>query len=280
MREWKCASAVQDSPRGAFSQRHFLLFDQNSGASFNPFGALRANQARCDIIGSPLSEYSVLGFEYGYSMDAAKSLVVWEAQFGDFANVAQVIIDQFVVSGEDKWAQNSAVTLMLPHGLEGQGPDHSSGRIERFLQMCAGDNITVANCSTPANLFHLLRRQARHPARRPLVVFTPKSLLRHKRAVSRISDFATGSRFQSVISPVAAAAKVERVILCSGKIYYDLLAAAESAARRWPSSASSNSSHFRARRWRKLSPAIPTPKCFGARRSRQIWAHGPSSTAR
>jgi 2-oxoglutarate dehydrogenase E1 component len=217
----------QDSPRGAFSQRHFLLIDQNDGSVFNPFGALGAKQGRCDIIGSPLSEYSVLGFEYGYSMDSPKSLVVWEAQFGDFANIAQAVIDQFVVSGEDKWAQNSAVTLMLPHGLEGQGPDHSSGRIERFLQMCADDNITVANCSTPANLFHLLRRQARNPARRPLVVFTPKSLLRHKRAVSRLSEFSAGSRFQPVIAPTAAAPKVERVVLCSGKVYYDLLAAAE-----------------------------------------------------
>lgn len=217
----------QDSPRGAFSQRHFLLVDQNDGTVFNPFATLTPGQARCDIIGSPLSEYSVLGFEYGYSMDAPKTLVVWEAQFGDFANVAQPVIDQFVTSGEDKWAQNSAVTLLLPHGLEGQGPDHSSGRIERFLQMCAGDNITVANCSTPANLFHLLRRQARNPARRPLVVFTPKSLLRHRRAVSKLADFTSGSRFQPVIAPPTPATKVKRVVLCTGKIYYDLLAAAE-----------------------------------------------------
>jgi 2-oxoglutarate dehydrogenase E1 component len=217
----------QDAPRGAFSQRHFVLVDQNDGALFNPFDTLGKEQGRCDIIGSPLSEYSVLGFEYGYAMDAARSLVVWEAQFGDFANVAQVVIDQFVTSGEDKWAQNSSVTLMLPHGLEGQGPDHSSGRIERFLQMCAGENITVANCSTPANLFHLLRRQARDPSRRPLVIFTPKSLLRHKRAVSRLAEFSTGTRFQPVMAPVATAAKVERVVLCTGKVYYDLLAAAE-----------------------------------------------------
>lgn len=217
----------QDSPRGAFSQRHFLLVDQNDGTVFNPFATLGSKQGRCDIIGSPLSEYSVLGFEYGYSMDAPRSLVVWEAQFGDFTNIAQAVIDQFIVSGEDKWAQNSAVTLMLPHGLEGQGPDHSSGRIERFLQMCAGDNITVANCSTPANLFHLLRRQARNPARRPLVVFTPKSLLRHKRAVSQLSEFSTGSRFQPVIAPTAVTPEIERVVLCSGKVYYDLLAVVE-----------------------------------------------------
>ncbi len=217
----------QDSPRGAFSQRHFILTDQNSGDCFNPFNALAPVQGRCDIIGSPLSEYSVLGFEYGYGIEVADSLVIWEAQFGDFANVAQVIIDQFITSGEDKWAQTSCVTLMLPHGLEGQGPDHSSGRIERFLQMCAGDNITVANCSTPANLFHLLRRQARSPTRRPLVIFTPKSLLRHRRAVSPLADFSVGTRFQPVITQSPITAEIERVVLCSGKIFYDLLASVE-----------------------------------------------------
>jgi len=151
----------QDTPRGAFSQRHFVLVDQITGATVEPFNGIQPGQGRCEIIGSPLSEYSVLGFEYGYSMDARNSFVVWEAQFGDFVNVAQVIIDQFIASGQDKWLDSSGLALMLPHGLEGQGPDHSSGRVERFLQMCAGDNMTVANCSTPANLFHLLRRQAR-----------------------------------------------------------------------------------------------------------------------
>jgi 2-oxoglutarate dehydrogenase E1 component len=150
--------------------------------------------------------------------------VVWEAQFGDFVNVAQVIIDQFIASGEDKWLDSSGLALMLPHGLEGQGPDHSSGRIERFLQMCAGDNMTVANCSTPANLFHLLRRQARGRPRKPLVLFTPKSLLRNRHAVSRLQDFASGSGFLPVIGADAPEMAVRRVILCSGKVYYDLLA--------------------------------------------------------
>jgi 2-oxoglutarate dehydrogenase E1 component len=173
----------QDTPRGAFSQRHFILFDQKTGAAIEPFNLIQPEQGRCEIIGSPLSEYSALGFEYGYSIDTRKSLVVWEAQFGDFANVAQVIIDQFIASGEDKWLDSSGLTLMLPHGLEGQGPDHSSARIERFLQMCAGGNMTVANCSTPANLFHLLRWQARSRPRKPLILFTPKSLLRNRHAV-------------------------------------------------------------------------------------------------
>jgi 2-oxoglutarate dehydrogenase E1 component len=214
----------QDTPRGAFSQRHFVLVDQNTGATVEPFNRIQAAQGRCEIIGSPLSEYAVLGFEYGYSMDARNSLVVWEAQFGDFANVAQVIIDQFIASGEDKWLDSSGLALMLPHGLEGQGPDHSSGRIERFLQMCASDNMTVANCSTPANLFHLLRRQARARPRKPLVVFTPKSLLRNRLAVSRLEDFGPGSGFLPVIGADAPTSAVRRVILCSGKIYYDLLA--------------------------------------------------------
>jgi 2-oxoglutarate dehydrogenase E1 component len=214
----------QDTPRGAFSQRHFVLFDQDTGAAVEPFNLIQPAQGRCEMIGTPLSEYSVLGFEYGYAMDARNSVVVWEAQFGDFANVAQVIIDQFIVSGEDKWLDSSSLTLMLPHGLEGQGPDHSSGRIERFLQMCAGGNITVANCSTPANLFHLLRRQARMRPRKPLILFTPKSLLRNHHAVSRLQDFASGSAFRPVIGANAEEAAVRRVILCSGKIYYDLLA--------------------------------------------------------
>jgi 2-oxoglutarate dehydrogenase E1 component len=213
----------QDTPRGAFSQRHFVLLDQNTGAAVEPFNLIQPEQGRCEIIGSPLSEYSVLGFEYGYSMDVRNSLVVWEAQFGDFANVAQVIIDQFIASGEDKWLDSSGLTLMLPHGLEGQGPDHSSGRIERFLQMCAGDNMTVANCSTPANLFHLLRRQARMRPRKPLILFTPKSLLRNRHAVSKLQDFASRSVFRPIIGTGAAEVVVRRVILCSGKIYYDLL---------------------------------------------------------
>ncbi len=212
----------QDTPRGAFSQRHFILVDQQSGAIYEPLNRLQLGQARCAIIGSPLIEYAVLGFEYGYSLDAPESLVVWEAQFGDFANVTQVIIDQFIVSGKDKWLDASGLTLLLPHGLEGQGPDHSSGRIERFLQLCARGNMRVANCSTPANFFHLLRSQAKARPRRPLVVFTPKSLLRHKQAVSRAEDFLLTSSFRRVIGPDKVAGVVRRVVICSGKIYYDL----------------------------------------------------------
>ncbi|MFN3656574.1 MAG: 2-oxoglutarate dehydrogenase E1 component [Pseudolabrys sp.] len=214
----------QDTPRGAFSQRHFILFDQETGAACEPFNRLGHDQAPCSVIGSPLSEYSVLAFEYGYSMEASDALVVWEAQFGDFANVAQVVIDQFIATGEDKWLDTSGLTLLLPHGLEGQGPDHSSGRIERFLQMCARDNMRIANCSTPANFFHLLRAQAKARRRRPLVVFTPKSLLRHKHAVSRAGDFLSGTRFRKVIGPDDVTGKIRRVVLCSGKFYYDLLA--------------------------------------------------------
>ncbi len=214
----------QDSPRGAFSQRHFVLVDQETGATIEPFNRLQPDQGRCQIIASPLSEYSVLGFEYGYAMDAPGRLVVWEAQFGDFANVAQVVIDQFIVSGEDKWLDASGVTLLLPHGLEGQGPDHSSARIERFLQLCAGGNMTVANCSTPANLFHLLRHQAYARPRKPLVVFTTKSLLRHRYAVSRLEEFGRGTGFRPVIGADAPARSARRVLLCSGKLYYDVLA--------------------------------------------------------
>jgi 2-oxoglutarate dehydrogenase E1 component len=213
----------QDTPRGAFSQRHFVLADNETGLSFEPFNLVQEGQGRCQIVGSPLSEYSVLGFEYGYSMDVVRCLVVWEAQFGDFANVAQVIFDQFITSGEDKWLDTSGLTVMLPHGLEGQGPDHSSGRIERFLQMCANENMKVANCSTPANLFHLLRRQANETRRSPLIIFTTKSLLRNRFAVSRLGDFGDGTSFQTVIGAKTDGPEhVRRVILCSGKIYYDL----------------------------------------------------------
>src|SRR5581483_4414966 len=178
----------QDTPRGAFSQRHFVLIDQNNGKLWKPLAEIQKPQGRCEIIGSPLSEYSVLAFEYGYSMDSVDGFTMWEAQFGDFANVAQVIFDQFISSAEDKWLDASGITVMLPHGLEGQGPDHSSGRIERFLQMCADGNMIVANCSTPANLFHLLRLQAYRRPRKPLILFTTKSLLRHRSAVSDLKS--------------------------------------------------------------------------------------------
>lgn len=212
----------QDTPRGAFSQRHFVLIDQDTGATCEPLNMVQKGQARCEIIGSPLAEYAILGFEYGYSLDANEGLAVWEAQFGDFANVAQVVIDQFIASANDKWLEPSGLTLLLPHGLEGQGPDHSSGRIERFLQLCAGNNLRLANCTTPANFFHLLRLQAKERPRRPLVVFTPKSLLRDKRVVSRLDDFVIGTAFKPVISPETVFEPTRRVVICSGKIYYDL----------------------------------------------------------
>lgn len=222
----------QDTPRGAFSQRHFVLVDQASGEVWRPFARHGQDQGRCDIIGSPLAEYAVLAFEYGYSMDSVDGFTMWEAQFGDFANVAQVVFDQFISSGEAKWLDTSGLTVMLPHGLEGQGPDHSSGRIERFLQMCADNNMTVANCSTPANLFHLLRRQASRKPRKPLLVFTTKSLLRHRAAVSDLSAFGPGTHFLPVIdAAVQNPAEVSRVILCSGKIAYELEAALQADNR-------------------------------------------------
>jgi len=175
-----------------------------------------------DVYNSPLSEQGVLGFDYGYSLDAPHGLVIWEAQFGDFVNCAQVIVDQFIVSAEDKWSRLSGITLLLPHGYEGGGPEHSSSRVERFLQLSASDNIQVCNLTTPAQLFHVLRRQVHRPWRKPLVIFTPKSLLRHKAAVSTVEDLSNGS-FQRVMADKEVSPNnVTRVLLCSGKVYYDL----------------------------------------------------------
>jgi 2-oxoglutarate dehydrogenase E1 component len=209
----------QDARRGTFSHRHATLFDQKSGAGYTPLANLGGP---FEIHDSPLSEAGVLGFEYGYSLDRPDGLVLWEAQFGDFANGAQVIIDQFIVSAEDKWLRLSGLVLLLPHGYDGQGPEHSSARVERFLQLAASDNIQVCNLTTPAQLFHALRRQVLRPWRKPLIVFTPKSLLRHKEAVSTVDDLANG-QFQRVIGDEHAdPAKVKRVLLCTGKVYYDL----------------------------------------------------------
>ncbi|SOD73265.1 2-oxoglutarate dehydrogenase E1 component [Jatrophihabitans sp. GAS493] len=219
--------AGQDSRRGTFTQRHAVLIDRSDGEEYTPLRYLAEDQAPFWVYDSLLSEFAAMGFEYGYSVVRDDALVCWEAQFGDFADGAQTIIDEFIASGEAKWGQRSAVSLLLPHGYEGQGPDHSSGRPERFLQLSAENNMTVAICSTPANYFHLLRRQGLSPVRRPLVAFTPKSLLRLKAAVSQLDDFTNGS-FQPVIgdSTVDPAA-VRRVVLCSGKVYYDLVAARE-----------------------------------------------------
>jgi multifunctional 2-oxoglutarate metabolism enzyme len=217
--------AGQDTRRGTFSQRHATLIDRNNGTEYTPLKNLTDDQAPFWIYDSLLSEFAAMGFEYGYSVVREDALVCWEAQFGDFGNGAQTIVDEFISSGEAKWGQRSAVSLLLPHGYEGQGPDHSSGRPERFLQMAAENNMTVAICSSPANYFHLLRRQGLSPVRRPLIAFTPKSLLRLKAAVSEIDDFTSGS-FRPVLGDAQAdPGSVRRVLLCSGKVYYDLAAA-------------------------------------------------------
>ncbi|MBX3212972.1 MAG: 2-oxoglutarate dehydrogenase E1 component [Labilithrix sp.] len=219
----------QDARRGTFTHRHATLFDAQTGARLTPLSNL--GKGVFEVHDSPLSEAGVLGFEYGYSLDHPDALVIWEAQFGDFANGAQVIIDQFIVSAEDKWLRLSGLVLLLPHGYEGQGPEHSSARIERFLQLAASDNIQVCNLTTPAQLFHALRRQVLRPWRKPLVIFTPKSLLRHKEAVSTTADLAEG-KFQRVIGdPETDPAKVKRVLLCTGKVYYDLLDARRKLGR-------------------------------------------------
>ncbi|CAN5169467.1 2-oxoglutarate dehydrogenase E1 component [soil metagenome] len=213
----------QDSQRGTFTHRHATLFDTKTGKPYRPLANLTETQARFDIYDSPLSEAGVLGFEYGYSLDRPDGLVVWEAQFGDFANGAQVIIDQFLTSAEDKWLRLSGLVLLLPHGYEGMGPEHSSARLERFLQLAAEDNIQVVDLTTAAQFFHCLRRQVLRPWRKPLVVMTPKSLLRAKAASSHVEDLVSGS-FQRVIPDTSVdASKVKRVLLCSGKVYYDLL---------------------------------------------------------
>ena len=216
----------QDSGRGTFSQRHAVLVDQDNENKIVLLNNISQEQAIFEIVDSPLSEASVLGFEYGYSLAEPNALVIWEAQFGDFANGAQVIIDQFISSGESKWLRMSGLTLLLPHGYEGQGPEHSSARMERFLQLCAEDNLQVVNCTTPANYFHVLRRQMHRSFRKPVIIFTPKSLLRNKHAVSEISDMIEGSWFHRVLpdpKKLSKNDKVDRVVLCSGKIFYDLI---------------------------------------------------------
>ncbi len=218
----------QDSGRGTFSHRHAILVDQETEKRYIPISHVRAGQAPFEIIDSPLSEAAVVGFEYGYSLADPSSLVLWEAQFGDFANGAQVIIDQFLSAGEAKWLRMSGLVLLLPHGYEGQGPEHSSARIERYLQLCAEDNIQVCNLTSAANYFHALRRQIHRNFRKPLVIFTPKSLLRAKEVMSRLDKMGPGSGFRRVIAeigPIAADDAVRRVVLCSGKVYFDLVRA-------------------------------------------------------
>ena len=223
----------QDSERGTFSQRHAVLIDQENEQRYTPFNHLGDGQARFEVINSMLSEEAVLGFEYGYSLAEPNALTLWEAQFGDFANGAQVLFDQFISSGERKWLRMSGLVCLLPHGYEGQGPEHSSARLERFLQMCAEDNMQVANCTTPANYFHILRRQLKRDFRKPLILMTPKSLLRHKRAVSRLDEMGPQTTFHRLLWDDAQLLpdekiklvpddKMRRVVLCSGKVYFDL----------------------------------------------------------
>ena len=223
----------QDSSRGTFSQRHAGVLDQDTGEKYYPLKNLSSNQAQFEIIDSFLSEFGVLGFEYGYSLSSPETLVLWEAQFGDFANGAQIIIDQFITSGEKKWTRASGLVMLLPHGYEGQGPEHSSARIERYLQSCAQENLQVVNCTTPANYFHLLRRQIHRTFRKPLIVFSPKSLLRHKKCVSEIEDFLPENSFHRILPDHADFPEynliklvkdedIKRVVLCSGKVYFDI----------------------------------------------------------
>ncbi len=222
----------EDCQRGTFSQRHAVLIDQANQNEYVPLNNIRPDQAKIEIYNSLLSEQGVLGFEYGYTLADPRTLVLWEAQFGDFANGAQVIIDQFIASGETKWLRMSGLVLLLPHGYEGQGPEHSSARLERYLQLCAERNMVVANITTPANYFHALRRQLKRNYRKPLVIMTPKSLLRHKLAVSPVADMAEGTGFKTVIDEVdtiVAPEQVRRVVMCSGKVYYDLLQARRDA---------------------------------------------------
>jgi 2-oxoglutarate dehydrogenase E1 component len=229
----------QDSGRGTFSQRHAVLRNQDSHERYIPLNNISEGQKNFEIIDSLLSEFAVLGFEFGYSISEPETLVLWEAQFGDFANGAQIIIDQFISSGEAKWGRASGLVMLLPHGYEGQGPEHSSARLERFLQLCAGENIQVVNCTTPSNYFHVLRRQMRREFRKPLIIMTPKSLLRHKKCVSNISEFSIRSTFHRVLEDDSYINiknllelkkkddKIKKVVICSGKIYYDLIEARE-----------------------------------------------------
>lgn len=216
--------AGQDARRGTFVQRHAVFHDRENGQEWLPLMNLTEDQARFWIYDSLLSEYAAMAYEYGYSVENEDALVLWEAQFGDFANGAQTVIDEFISSAEQKWGQHSSVVLLLPHGYEGQGPDHSSARIERYLQLCAEDNMIVARPSTPASYFHLLRRQAQARPRKPLIVFTPKAMLRLRGATSSVEDFTTGG-FEPVIDDarVTDKAAIKRVVMVSGKTYYDLL---------------------------------------------------------
>ena len=271
----------QDCGRGTFSHRHSVLVDQETEARYVPLNNIAEGQASYEVIDSLLSEAAVLGFEYGYTQAEPTALVLWEGQFGDFANGAQVIIDQFLASGESKWLRMSGLVLLLPHGHEGQGPEHSSARLERYLQLSAEDNWQVVNCTTPASYFHVLRRQVRRDFRKPLIVMTPKSLLRHKVAVSSLGDMTSKQSFHRILwdeGEVAKDSAIKRVVLCSGKIYYDLFETRaaqgidnvvvlrlEQLFRSPPRRSTRSFAASRGRTW------------CGARRNPRTWAPGPSS---
>jgi 2-oxoglutarate dehydrogenase E1 component len=213
----------QDSQRGTFSHRHSVFTIEDSEEKYTPLANIDPNQAKFFVYNSPLSEYGVLGFDFGYAFGTPFGLTIWEAQFGDFNNGAQIIIDQYISSAEDKWKVMNGLVLYLPHGYEGQGPEHSSARMERFLSICGHENIQVVNCTTPANFFHVLRRQLYRPFRKPLIIFTPKSLLRHPKCVSHISEFTSGG-FKEVLDDLSADPDlITRIVFCSGKVYYDIL---------------------------------------------------------
>jgi 2-oxoglutarate decarboxylase len=216
--------AGQDVRRGTFGHRHMVIVDKETGWQYKPLKQCYRDGGKLYVYDSLLSEYAAMGFEYGYSVARPDALVMWEAQFGDFADGAQTIIDEFISSAEQKWGQRSSLTLLLPHGYEGQGPDHSSARIERYLQLCAQDNMIVAMPSTPASYFHLLRLQANAKIVRPLIIFTPKSLLRSKAAVSSTAEFTTGHFHPMITDPGFEGPQIRKVLMCSGKVYYDLVA--------------------------------------------------------
>ena len=267
----------QDTERGTFSHRHAVLHDPRTGETFTPLQALPAASASFEIYNSPLSEYAALAFEHGYSIAAPDALVLWEAQFGDFINGAQIVVDQFIVSGRSKWGQTSRLALLLPHGYEGNGPEHSSARLERFLQLAAQDNIRVVNCTTAAQFFHLLRRQALDATARPLVVMTPKGLLRLREATSSLEDLALGS-FQPVLDDVAAEHSVDpAVVLCSGKVYYDIVGHDLRAPTRAVAVARLEQLYpFPLDAIASLVSSYPAApaRSSGRRRSRRTWARG------